>query len=159
MKKFIVSMLVLAMASLASAGIIDISNLQDIKVVGDDVTPSAITIITFTGDLVMDASVAVTRPGTTAAGIVYDYSDWTTAESGDPVLMADMLIPGSPLPAMPLGTVMLEGMKYVGGTGDMQLFVESVYLASGTPYATATIPEPATMVLLSLGGLLLRRKK
>lgn len=171
MKRFAVLMLVLGMASLAEASLIfDISNLQDIKVIGDGVTidQAGSAYIMFSGDLVMDASVAVTLPEPIGnppvyySDIVYRLPDWRQASSGDAELYADISFNfvGIPFP-YPLGKVLIEGLKYVSGSGEMLLISEEEYYygAQTGDLGSVYIPEPTPMVLLSFGGLLLRRRK
>ena len=167
MKKLLVLTLVLGIASLATATLtFDISDLDDISVVGDGTTIGLPCYILITGTLVVDASNAVSLPGTFTGfdpgeleDIVYDAIEWDQAASGDTELFADLVIPGNPKPALPDGQVVLSGIEYVSGAGYIQLLTEDEYFDTQNYFAQVFIPEPSTLALLGLGALVLRRRK
>ncbi len=158
MRKFFVLFLVLAATSLANATLtFDISDLSDISIIGDGITASQPVYIMFTGDLVMDASSALSLPGTIYEDFVLNALTFGQAISGDAELFADLMGSGG---LMVDAAVMISGMAYVSGSGDMQVMSEgSYYDAQTADIASVTIPEPMTIILLGLGGFLVRRKK
>lgn len=75
----------------------------------------------------------------------------TTVQANTPIAYIDIV-------ATAMGSVtltMVDGSVY----GDNTLDGEGLIAGFGSPLVLNTIPEPATIVLLGLGGLLLRRRK
>lgn len=168
MKKLVALVMVLALSAVASAMLtVDVANLQNISILGDGTTTSQPVYIMITGDLVMDFSTAVTLPGLYG---INDYSgsvlnvlpsEWVDAAPGDTELLADLLIPGNPIPNWTAGRALVTGVKYVSGSGDVLFLSEdSYYDARTTDLGSVNfVPEPITVALLGLGGLFIRRRK
>ena len=164
MKKLLVLSLVLGITSLASAGLsFDLSDLNNVKLLetgGVEVTSTPM-ILSITGSLVMDFSGAVTQPAAAAADVIYVLPSWDTAGSASAAgdYFVDGLIPGYPVPAYDLGYVIITGMKYVSGVGNIEVYATEDYETVGQLLTPLLIPEPATMVFLGMGTLILYRKK
>jgi hypothetical protein len=175
MKKLLVLMLVLGMASWTSAGMV--GNVLEINVDGFPVV--AATLGTHT--------LSITNAQQIASGSNEGYfllvTDLTNAidASMATMLNADLFIMddaaglGQPVPAgtngaiggvfdfgaaYPIGTVLFDGISLTANTvGYVQIYaVEDDGVTIGQLMDTVIIPEPATLAILGLGALLLRRK-
>ena len=188
MKKLLVLTLVMSIASLASAGLTfsdngDINPGAGIALGIDMATPGDGGVpVDYTGDYRLyivsaDATVATVSEGTVLLGnvssdqTVYIYSGYATTYYLYPAMsMVPLATDGSVSANYGIlgdsGGVALNGQAVTfsvdalaGGTITLW---ESFNGAEGTWAAVDTItivPEPATMVLLGLGALVLRRKK
>ena len=175
MKKLLILMMVVSVASLASAGLTigvgDVPDPVDSEIV---LMPSDIVTITLNGDGVETGKplwLSVVGPGT----LNVQKSDNLVQEDlgipdagifvielgpilGDNTIMFDVLIPGSTLNILDgvLGTIEF----HCEGEGDVQLLLndgDTMELLDSL--IIHQIPEPMTMALLGLGGLFLRRRK
>ena len=182
MKKFVVLMLVLSMASLANAGLVTTILVPGFNAVVDT-TAKTITFVgtaTTIGDplSVTSVSLSVLSPDagsvayvSTSAGLTltgsgnvdnigYAPGSWISysaySSNGAVGNLAVFSYTGSPtkvtlLDETIVGLANAEVGFYNGGGSAVSL--------NGKEIAFSAVPEPATMVLLGLGGLLLRRKK
>ena len=158
MKKFVVLTLVLAMASLATAGItivgapatMEPSDVVTLQLVGSD------------GELGTPAVISVMGPGviTPISNLVYpELPIEATAIELIPGVgyLFDLLIPD---PINTLDGVVAEFSFHCEGEGEVIIMAGmDVFDATFDSVVIQQIPEPMTMALLGLGGLFLRRKK
>ena len=178
MKKVLVLMLVLGMASLANAGLV-IAPATEGVLVGSDLGISAIDgqtadravwlVVTGPGTIDMTTGVfADPQFATTAEGRLFnmdiaspdnvDFVAYLAELAGAPVSavgFADISIPGSTYPV--LASSVITGISYAG-TADfvVTMFDGDAFANNGSVTIT---PEPATLAILGLGALLLKRKK
>jgi hypothetical protein len=175
MKKLLVLVMVLAMASLASAtlkisvdGVVDpldssINLLQSQTVVldvhsdGQDLADApGFMVIVGPGMVSLDSAVNLVNPS--APPMFWE------GDPADGAVFMDFVIPGSTIPLLPVGTLADGIIFHCEGLGDVTI---SLYLdRSGIggifqlmdQQIIHQIPEPVTVALLGLGGLLLRRR-
>lgn len=165
MKKLLIVMLVLGMASTANALIVQlgaggatngagvdmITALSALEVVSDSSAVPYVLML-FAPDITqLNVTGVVARPGAGTESLVTDY--------------ADALGPGTRLweiqavDMSPPLTSIVAGIQFdatTTGMGVMQLLTEDL----GTVLDSVTvIPEPASMLLIGLGGLFLRRRR
>ena len=144
MKKLLVLMLVLGLASLANAGLVVSFDASEISVgIEETVTGYEITVEVISGDLALDGS-AVTYDYT------WDFDNLVSTDTPDLFrVSASQFLSAAQGP----GTL-FSGLAYTGaGTA---VFTD---LYNQSAPVSVLIPEPMTMVLLGLGGLFLRRRK
>ena len=168
MRKFLVVALVLGIASAANAVVIyvDGSDPGESIEIGEGLTP----VISVVGE---DASswlgyIIIEEGGTgtlgnalnlDAAGDMGAVSPYAEAGWGSGYELTIAMSPG--------GTAVAVGpqftLDYVGGllgeTVRISLFVDPEYGTPADSVAITVVPEPMTVILLGLGGLLLRRRK
>ena len=167
MKKFVVLMLVLGMVSMASATLTIVESAVDVVdggsttiTLASDTTsgwgmyikaPSGstgITAITEISNNAGDDGYANIHTNNTYAAS--GYWDIAASDASDPFTS---IVPGNQF------TVTIDdGGLASGGTYLIELRTYG-WTAGGDSIVVSVIPEPATMCLLGLGGLLLRRKK
>ncbi len=153
MKKLLVLVLVLAMASLANAGLITVSS----------ASVSGITI-SVSGTITNDSALALWTDYTTAlSNFVLGSAVWPTLDASGEFFAID----GGDI--YNLSTFATSGKYPITGellkadfaTGTVHVYAQE-YDGDGIPVGDITtfiVPEPATIALLCLGGLLLRKKK
>jgi len=169
MRKFLIVALVLGISSAANAVLIyvDGSDPGPSIEIGEGVTP-VISVVSedassWLGYLIIEegGTGALSNPARLdAAGDMGAASAYAEAGWGAGHELTIAMSPGG-APAIAVGPQFT--LDYVGGvlgeTAQISLFVDPEY---GTPVDTLTItivPEPMTVILLGLGGLLLRRRK
>ncbi len=138
-------MVVLAFASLASAGYVwsvDSGNIT----VGTDTLIHGVDLsqVVTSGDLVFDASEVIIYE--TIEG---DYVPFAIYNSG-----SDVRIISCHCVAYNFDGDIFSNLKYSGTQGTIDIVDQ---LVGGEVVGTIEIPEPATLLLMGLGGLLLRR--
>jgi PEP-CTERM motif-containing protein len=163
MKKLLVLMLVLGVASLATAGLSVTQTGTTLTIENDTVYDGSAGTGQFQGQLVVDQPGTLTGTYTLDAGaiavsgsVVYLYTSVPASSFGvggaelidwSFMVMAD----GSPTTFLPVGDVITFD---VTGLSSGTLLDES-----GNVLATWVVPEPITMCLMAVGGLFLRRRK
>lgn len=178
MKKLLSLVLVLALASLANAMVLSIS-------VGGDINLQEITVAPST-ELVLDIhsggflqgegrylGLVAIGPGTISGGIVTPPApdatevlgpEWAELYPGQGMYGYIDTFSTAASYSAPAGTYFDQILFHCDGPGDV--LVQLITTTDFVEYAVVDqlvihqiVPEPATMALLSLGGLLLRRKK
>ena len=157
MKKLLILTLVLGMASLASAAFSLVQiDATTAAVVNDTTGYNGAGWLTIDGGGVMSADYALTAAGDpqgdSSIGGTYLNSDF-----GDGFLWTDFSIQSlNPDNKVQAGNNII--ISLTSGAGNVALYDESGYVQIGESVFLG-IPEPATMALLGLGALVLRRKK
>ena len=169
MRKFLVVALVLGIASAANAVLIyvDGSDPGESIEIGEGLTP----VISVVGE---DASswlgyIIIEEGGTgalgnavnlDAAGDMGAVSPYTEAGWGSGYELTIAMSPGG-TPAIAVGPQFT--LDYTGGvlgeTVTISLFTDPEYVTPADSVTITVVPEPMTVILLGLGGLLLRRRK
>ncbi len=168
MKKLLVVMLVLAMASVANAALLlSVNGTVDPPETEVWMTPSewAVIDVYSDGQTQSDTEVWLTIVGPgemdVTNGTVYGVVDPEKLFEVDAGLIyIDLVIPGQPEPPIPEGVVVDLMDFHCTGPEDVILLLGSAPGASDfDTQVIHQIPEPMTIVLLGLGGLMLRRRK
>jgi hypothetical protein len=170
MKKLLVVLMVLSMATLANAGLVisgapatmGPSDIVILSVVSDGLTSTADTFLLMDdspqGAAAIDLSSATNAVNSNINGDTVVYA------MGDPMngVFMDMSIPAYPIPNLPAGTVIDQlVLTYDSVVGVGAVTLTLVGADTSTLFDTVVInqiPEPMTMCLLGLGGLFLRRR-
>ena len=165
MRKILVLFLVLVLSSAANAMLITVNNQQGdsfevdvhttITVVSEDASSwLGYIIIEEGGAGTLENPIILDAAGDLGAAAAYTEAGWGTGYE----LSASMSPSGSP----PIAVGSQFSFDYIGAIGDtatISLFVDPEFT---TPVATVNVtvvPEPMTILLLSLGGLFLRRRR
>lgn len=157
MKKLLALVLVCAIASLASATVIlNVSSNSVLPGQSITVTVSSTDTAGYVKYLDMVKGLATFGPITkmAAAGAQSDVLDYSTDTLYDIGLTAADFT-NTPTAGVHFSVVATAGMT--PGVFTIQLLNDGTYDVAGEQQVTI-IPEPATMLILSLGGLLLRKK-
>ena len=163
MKKLLVLTLLLSVASLATAGI-SLSTAGNVASGDSDDNLAYVAFIAYS-DFLDPAAVALTPAGTGDLSYLNDYGVNPGFYFGlaDPLLQVyGFSVASSTVGAVQPGdhlTAVFAGLELGAvdeGLGSVYLLAEDSVTVLGTAYVT---PEPATMALLGLGALVLRRKK
>ena len=171
MKKIVVLMLVLGLASFASAGLTWTDG------AGGDVSTITLTSITDTAVVYLTTDVAANGSfyagpmysGNGVAGITAVSTLAAAGPDGTNVLYGSGTFAGSAwleikdadpdtAPGLVVGNAFMLTI-HATGAGPGQVTFTSDHFGTGDSLLVKHIPEPATIALLGLGGLLLRKKR
>ncbi len=145
MRKNIVVMLVLAVASLASAGYVWSVDSGNITVGTDGpIYYYDISLVVSGGEIILDGSNVVYNP---------DYN-WDFAPAVVFASETQVHVSASQFGCPTYGPGELFTVPYTGTAGTIDVIDEIAHEVVGT----IEIPEPATLLLMGLGGVLLKRK-
>jgi hypothetical protein len=147
MKKLLALVLVLGMASMASAALI--INADDLSDVGLS-TDTAISAYKVT--LVNNGGVMWDTTGFTAGPLHFDFDSVINGDNG-----VELVISGSQFLSGPVGPGGLFSGVALSGEGTVDVF--DTLGSNRNLLGTITVPEPMTMSLLGLGGLALIRRR
>jgi hypothetical protein len=165
MRKVLVLFLIFVMSSAANATLITVDDMEGesfevdvqttITVVSEDTSSWLGYIIVEEGGAgTLENPVVLDAAGDLGAASAYTEEGWGTGYE----LSASMSPSGDP--AIAVGPQF--SFDYVGAVGDtatISLFVDPDYTTPVASVNVTVVPEPMTILLLSLGGLFLRRRR
>ena len=160
MKKLLVLVLVLGMASLANAGLYTVSSTTPnvITITAADVDSSCYAILDYTNYVAAGgnpADATITGVGASIANLFV----YTVGNEGADVFYAGLANMTTWTSGTVLATIDLNGALPNLGTTPVTFDVIDGDTFEVIGSVEVMIPEPATIALLCLGGLLLRKKK
>jgi len=179
MKKVLITLLVLGLASAANAGLIlgvdgvaanvEITANDVVQVLGESPVPAnaALYVAAF-GDVKLTGASLVYGGNLSSVSLLEAYAGEIGYANGAALLadfesfgltgisdlVAVTLADGSATPA-PLTGLLVDGITLTGEDGRIDLLDDTLAAIS----TTTVVPEPMTIALLGLGGLFLRRRK
>jgi len=171
MKKLVALVLVLGLCSLANAGLTigfdPATNIVSINGDGQTVNVGAYLLVEGPGSIAggtleykgtlaayADLEQAAADAGITPAeylGLVKDMTGKTVVD------LSSMTFADGNIPALSTAGVLVSGIQFTW-TGTTEVMLSLVSDDFATTYDTEPVPEPLSIVLLGLGGLLLRRR-
>jgi hypothetical protein len=165
MRKILVLFLVLGLASAANAMLIKVDDQEGDSFEVD--TTSTITVVSedtssWLGYIIIEEGgagslenvVVLNAAGDLGAAETYSEAGWGTGYQ----LSASMGPAGDP----PIAAGSQFSLDYVGAVGDtatISLFLDPEYTTPVASVNVTVVPEPMTVILLSLGALFLRRRR
>jgi hypothetical protein len=172
MKKLLVLMLVLGVASMANAGLMLKFNGEDVEQVNYTTTPAGVLSVDWTGSL-MGFTIAIETQGATIDLSSATWGGgWQLPPYWDATVTTETYVKGGGgnlFGAQSGPASVVNGINLsLFGAGKISLIAADTILlsgatdsiAAGTVLDTITIvPEPMSLMLLGLGGLFLRRRK
>ena len=164
MKKLLVLILVLGMASAANAVLIeidgqsapalDVLEAATITVVGEDTSNWLGYIIVEEGGAgLLSGAEVLTGAGDKASVEPYTEAGWG---AGYMLTVASTQVPTNVV-AGPLFNINYTGA--IGDTAKISLYIDPEYVVPAASVDVTVVPEPMTVLLLGLGGLFLRRRQ
>ena len=161
MKKLLIFMLVLGMASAANATLTwtlsynEGTGTVDVSVIDHPIASTYIGLAVVAADGVLSSfTIGADAPGNSA--FVITYGDAGRSEQGEIWTMIDQTTPYE----YPDGSWLTASFAFVGEAISAEVYLDDW---TGAAYQghldSITIPEPMTVLLLGLGGLFLRRRK
>lgn len=170
-QKLFICVLIGVLASVADAGLhLDVGGMEwdggflwhDINIVADDQPANVAVFLLLDGGGALDISGATNHVGDGFMAKTADLGLAPSELAATDAVFAELVILHVPTPNMPNGPV-VAGIKAVSVIQDYMLWtlrlVESDSGAILEEVEVFLIPEPASVMLLGLGGLLLRRRK
>jgi hypothetical protein len=167
MRKLLVLMLVLGMASAANAVLIQVNGQTGAAIQIDEAAiPATITVVgedtsAWLGYLIVEdgGAGALSNPvmtgnaGDLGASTAYSEDGWG---AGYELTVASKSVPTN----VAAGALFdLDYTAVLGDTAQITLFIDPDYEVPVASVAVEVVPEPMTVLLLGLGGLFLRRRK